>query len=574
MAAHLSNGLIVDGKFRILRFVAAGGMGHIYEGEVIQGGQRIGIETAPAELCRDAAAVARFNDEVRQATALGQPHIARVVDGGRLPDGGVYVIHGEPLRGQTLGDRLAQLGGRMTIARASHVGRQILEALVAAHPRGIIHRDLNLQNVFLTHQGTDPDWVRILDFGWIRVLTEDPGARAQAASHGAPQPNFMAPEVARRAGGDHRVDIYAVGCLLYRMVTGQLPFTGADVNALLFAVTSGRYVPPRAINQEVTPQFEQILQYGMALDQGHRYQTADHLMQTLAPLAQAVSAAPPPEPLIEVRPPSAQMPVAAAAAQPAPVAAAPVPAQAPGTPAAAVAKPPVTATPPAATPAPPKKAKKGGSKVVPILISLGIAGGVCGGLLLWNRSRYAGATTAPTPTEAKPTEEAKPEDKKPEDKKPEEKKPEEKPVAATPDAAPAATASPDAAATAAASPDAAPTAAASPDAGAVAAKPAATPDAGAVATKPADKPPDKPTEPAAKTATVTVEVTPADAKGLTVTLDGKPVEGGKATINQGAAKLVVKAPGYATVEKKLNVTADVSVPVTLKKAARKPKIEL
>ena len=513
----LPPGQVLDGKFRIVAMLAEGGLGHIYEAELPGSGKRVAVEVAPPDLGKNADSLGRFLQEVKAASGLNQEHIAIITDMGRSADGGPFLIASEAFRGQTLEARLASLGGRMPLGRAAHIARQILEALGPAHRAGLVHRGLGLRSIYLTHRGTDPDFVKVLDFGWHRVLGDDPNARQALAPLGVELPYFWAPEQARRQAIDGRADIFAVGAILYRLVTGQFPFQGADVATILGGVASGRYVPPRTVSPDVPPEVEQVLQYALALDPQYRYQTAEHLAQMLAPMAQPVAAPPPPEPQ-----------------------AAPPPPQVGGG----------TALPLDEDDLVPKRRGKG----LPLGVGVALAAGMFGILMAARPSRPKAATTEPAKVEDKKepakTEPAK-EEPKPvkEEPKKEEPKKEEPVAAATPDAATVAKAAP---------PDAAPV---------VEAK-AGPPDAGT--TTVAVKEPEKP-----KTVKLTVTISPPEAAAVArVTIDGKAVDGGSADVEAAGKpiKVEVRSTGYQTYSKKMDVPQDGALAIELKKAPPPPPI--
>jgi serine/threonine-protein kinase len=374
--SSLPPGQVLDGKFRIVVQIAEGGLGHIFEAEHLGSGKRVAVEVAPPDLGKNADSLGRFLQEVKAASGLNQEHISVITDMGRTPGGGPFLVASEPYRGQTLEARLAALGGRMPLSRAAHIVRQILEALGPAHRGGLIHRGLGLKSIFLTHRGTDPDFVKVLDFGWHRVLGDDAVARQALAPLGVEAPYFWSPEQARRTPLDHRSDIFAVGALLYRLVTGQVPFPGNDAATILAAIASGRYVPPRTVNPEVPPPLEQILQYALALDAQYRYQTAEHLAQMLAPMAQRIQAPPPPDP------------------QPAAGAPPPPPGMGGGG----------TAIEPDELP------RRGRGKALPLIVG-GVVAAVVFGILMGVRGRPRAATVEPPKsptTEEKPTKPDKP----------------------------------------------------------------------------------------------------------------------------------------------------------------------
>jgi serine/threonine-protein kinase len=284
-AATLSPGLVLDQKYRVLRHIADGGMGAIYEAEHLTVGRRVAVKVLHAEFARNAEIIARFQQEARAAGAIGHQHIVDVLDMGRFSDGQYFLVM-ELLEGKNLAERLTELGGRMPVDRAAHIMRQVLNALAATHQRGIVHRDLKPENIFLIARAGDPDFVKVLDFGISKVLTDDlPKMSTTGQVLGTPY--FMSPEQTRGAATDHRVDIYACGAILYQLVTGRLPFLAPNFNALMFEIAGGRYFPPRSLVPEIPAEVEQVIQYAMALEPQFRYQTADHMALAVAPFARA-----------------------------------------------------------------------------------------------------------------------------------------------------------------------------------------------------------------------------------------------------------------------------------------------
>ncbi len=548
MPGTLTAGDLLNGRYRVVRHSGDGGLGGIYEADA-GGGRRVSVEIAHPDMAIDPDALGRFYEEAR---VPGGPHVAQVLDAGRAGDGSPYLVL-EPLDGQTLAARLATLGGKMPAGRAAHIVKQVLEALGPLHRQGLVHRALAPEHIFLVELEGDPDYVKLLDFGFARLLGEDAAGRARTSILGYPLPHFLAPEQAQGRQPDHRADIYACGVLLYTMITGRLPYEGRDVPSLLQAAAAGRYQPPRAYASDLQPELEQAIGYAMALDPGHRYQSADHLMQTLAPLARpaAVAAGGRERTLL---PSSHETP------------------------------PPLAVQMDEITP-------KSPSKVVPIAVGAGLAVAVLG-VLLAVRSpvsptpqKDTGEVTAkPSDTTDTADRDEKPADTQPDTPReengekptvatttgtpstPTEEKPTTEPVAAaTPDAAPATTATTTTTTTAAATtttPDAAP-------ATTTAAATGGTPDAGTktTTTTTAAVEPTKP-----KPAILTFNVTPADA---TITVDGKPLTArpGKIALLPGGkpVKVSVSAPGYVAFEDQVSVKGDDTLDIQLKKQATATK---
>jgi len=268
----LPAGTQLDDKYRVVRHIKSGGMGAVYEVEHVGLGKHFAAKVLLRELLTRPKLVERFRREARAASATGHENIVEVTDLGETDDGVPFLIM-ELLRGRTLGGELKE--GRFECDRAVHIARQILAALDAAHARGIVHRDLKPENIFLIQRANDADFVKVLDFG-IAKLLDDSEDDLQLTETGqvVGTPSYMAPEQARGDRIDQRIDVYATGAMLYRMVTGQRPFAGANLNALLFAIAEGKPPSPRSLNPLVSAQLEEVITRSMSVDLARRYPTA------------------------------------------------------------------------------------------------------------------------------------------------------------------------------------------------------------------------------------------------------------------------------------------------------------
>jgi serine/threonine protein kinase len=276
----LPSGFRLDDKYVVIRHLSTGGMGAVYEVEHAPLGKRLAAKVLLPELARRPRLLERFRREARAASATGHENIVEVTDLGQTPQRAPFLVM-ELLQGRTLGAELKQ--GPISPERAVHIARQILSALAAAHSHGIVHRDLKPENIFLIKRGADGDFVKVLDFGIAKMLDEVDERELTQAGQVVGTPTYMAPEQARGDKTiDGRVDLYAVGAILYRMVTGHRPFSGDSFNALLFAIAQGNPVRPRQHNPNVSPLLESVILKAMAIDRGQRYQTAEELDEALA----------------------------------------------------------------------------------------------------------------------------------------------------------------------------------------------------------------------------------------------------------------------------------------------------
>ncbi|MBL0216917.1 MAG: serine/threonine protein kinase [Myxococcales bacterium] len=227
----MKEGDTVEGRYRIIRQLDQGGMGSVFLAEHVLIKRRVAIKVLKPELAEDADVIERFMNEARAAGTLGHPNIVESTDMGFTREGVPYIVF-EYLEGSLLTDEIYRVGG-MPVRRAVRIARQIASALNAAHHAGVIHRDLKTDNVFLTDKEEASDHVKVLDFGISRFLeAEDDRSGARSLVMGTPQ--FMAPEqITEPDKVDRRADIYALGVIIYEMITARRPFTNDDTDALI-----------------------------------------------------------------------------------------------------------------------------------------------------------------------------------------------------------------------------------------------------------------------------------------------------------------------------------------------------
>lgn len=220
------------GNYQVLAKIGQGSMGAVYLAQHPTIGKRVALKVIRPELTADEETLTRFFNEARAVTQIGHDNIVDVKDFGQTPDGDSFIVM-ELLEGTGLGE-LLRLEGALPPERAAHIAAQITDGLAAAHARGIIHRDLKPDNVFLVTRGSDRDYVKILDFGLAKLT--GPGALASNTREGTVigTPYYMAPEAAESASRvDSRADVYSLGCILFEMLTGQVPFSGEGLGQIL-----------------------------------------------------------------------------------------------------------------------------------------------------------------------------------------------------------------------------------------------------------------------------------------------------------------------------------------------------
>jgi serine/threonine-protein kinase len=273
-------GSVVNGKYRLVRLLGDGGMGSVYEAVHSVLGTRVAIKVLHPELARRTGLVERFLQEARVAAQIRSPHVVQVTDVDRTADGQAYIVmellEGEPLSGVL--DRQRKLA----TATACEYALQILQALEAAHALGVIHRDLKPENVFVTFAGGRPV-LKLIDFGIAKARRTDPQQRnLTVAGVVMGTAEYMAPEQARSADKvDARADLYAVGVMLYEMISGVRPVSGDDARVVALKVERGEVVPLVQVAPEVPREIAGPVHRAMAARPELRFATATEMRLAL-----------------------------------------------------------------------------------------------------------------------------------------------------------------------------------------------------------------------------------------------------------------------------------------------------
>ncbi len=266
----LKPGDVVEGRYRILSTLGEGGMGTVFLAEHALIKRRVAIKLLHAELATDDTVIERFMNEARAAGTLGHPNIVESTDMGFTHDHVPYIVF-EYLEGSLLTDEIYRVGG-LPVRRAVRIAQQMASALHAAHNAAIVHRDLKSDNVFLTDKDDALDHVKVLDFGISRFLHTEDAAVGRGTVMGTPE--YMAPEqITDPDHIDKRADIYALGVILYEMLTARRPFTAeADPRALMERIVTE--LPPPLMRPEVPLALvELIMTKLLAKSPAERYQS-------------------------------------------------------------------------------------------------------------------------------------------------------------------------------------------------------------------------------------------------------------------------------------------------------------
>ncbi|HZB43965.1 MAG TPA: protein kinase [Pyrinomonadaceae bacterium] len=274
------------GPYRVERLLGAGGMGEVYLADDARLGRRVALKLLPPQFTADADRARRFEQEARAASALNHPNIVTIYEIGRGDS--FHFIATEFVDGVTLRERMA--GAPLPMSEVLDVAAQVASALQAAHEAGIVHRDVKPENVMLRHDG----FVKVLDFGLAKLALR----RATAGSSRAPaQPSirtnpgvvlgtvaYMSPEQARGLEVDARTDIWSLGVVLYEMVSGRQPFTGATPTDVIISIAEREPAQLASHAPEVPGRLERIVRKALAKDRAGRYRTAQELLNDLKDL--------------------------------------------------------------------------------------------------------------------------------------------------------------------------------------------------------------------------------------------------------------------------------------------------
>ncbi len=279
-------GVTLSGRYLITRKVGQGGMGAVYEATHTLIGKRVAVKVLLEKYARREAIVQRLEQEARLASSCQNEHIIDITDFGTTEDGRTFVVM-EYLEGESLSECLAR-ETRLPEQRILRIVSQAASALAAAHAKGIVHRDVKPENLFLLRR-KDQDFVKVVDFGISKSLRASDEAEEQPRLTQTGMvlgtPLYMSPEQARGDDElDARVDIYALGVIMYESATGRVPFIGNNYLSVISQVLNEEPRPLRALRPELSEEFEAIVLRAMEKDRAERYASANELLADLTAL--------------------------------------------------------------------------------------------------------------------------------------------------------------------------------------------------------------------------------------------------------------------------------------------------
>ncbi|WP_460568342.1 Stk1 family PASTA domain-containing Ser/Thr kinase [Humibacter soli] len=263
-------GRLIDGRYQVRSRIARGGMATVYLATDLRLERRVAIKVMHGHLADDAQFKNRFVQEARSAARLAHPNVVSVFDQGQDADMAYLVM--EYLPGITLRDLLRDYG-RLTAEQTIDISDAVLSGLAAAHRAGIVHRDLKPENVLLADDGR----IKIGDFGLARAVTNSTGTGQALLGTIA----YLSPELVTRGVADARSDIYALGIMMFEMLTGEQPFKGEQPMQIAYQHANDAVPAPSSINAEVPKQLDDLVLWATAKDPADRPADASVMLERL-----------------------------------------------------------------------------------------------------------------------------------------------------------------------------------------------------------------------------------------------------------------------------------------------------
>lgn len=274
-------GRTIASRYEIHQRLGAGGMGSVYQAKQNPLDRWVALKLIRNDLARDPLATKRFHREMRAAVRIQHPNTVRVYDYGTAETGELFLVM-EYLDGSTLSSVLKD-NQKLEPARIDHIGLQVAKALAAAHTEGIVHRDLKPQNIVLLDHYGDHDFVKVLDFGLARFteqLSSDDSLSITGDGALLGTPHYMSPEQIAGEPVDHRADLYALGVLLFRMATGQEPFSAKTAAVILAKHLHEAPPVPSSVAKTPIPKWlDRLILLLLEKDPAKRIQSADEVIQ-------------------------------------------------------------------------------------------------------------------------------------------------------------------------------------------------------------------------------------------------------------------------------------------------------
>ncbi|MBD3297288.1 MAG: protein kinase, partial [candidate division Zixibacteria bacterium] len=255
--------------YRVLEKLGSGGMGEVFLAEDTKLDRKVALKFLPEHLALEGEVKARFLQEAKAAAAFTHPNVCSIHDV-QEHDGRMFIVM-EYVDGPTLRDKKDSL----SITQIVEIGAQIADGLAAAHQQGIVHRDIKSENIMLRKDGI----AQLTDFGLAKLKGVTSRLTKEGSTLGTT--GYMSPEQALGQDVDHRSDIFSLGVVLYELLTGEMPFTGAHEAAIMYEIVNVEAAPPSAVNPELDPELDRILLECLQKEPDERYQSAREVAKDL-----------------------------------------------------------------------------------------------------------------------------------------------------------------------------------------------------------------------------------------------------------------------------------------------------
>jgi serine/threonine-protein kinase len=284
------------GRYHLQRILGRGGMGYVYLAEQVTIHKQVAVKVLSTTYASNPEHKERFLREAKAASKVAHDNVIEVIDFGATPNGSVFIAM-ELLHGEELSELVAR-EAPLSWVRAKKIILQVCRAIHAAHEQDILHRDIKPENCFRIKRGANRDFIKVLDFGLAKAVGREAPQQAitqTGAVFGTAE--YMSPEQARAKSVDARSDVYAVGVMLYELMTGRVPFEAESFMEVLAAQISDPPRPPREVapQAEISPELEALILKALAKDPDERFGSMRRLAEAVAavPVASSVPAAVP-----------------------------------------------------------------------------------------------------------------------------------------------------------------------------------------------------------------------------------------------------------------------------------------
>ena len=268
-------GQVIADRYHIVKKLGEGGMGAVYLGEHVKMGRKSAIKVMAASMSQDPDAISRFNREAANASRISHVNVCQVYDFGETPEGLIYLAM-EFIEGKSLKDVIEEEGA-LNAVRAASILKQSAEALQAAHDLGIVHRDIKPDNIMVVKARDGSDVVKVVDFGIARAVGGDEsGQKVTKTGLVVGTPEYMSPEQLSGDKLDGRSDIYSLALVLYRMLTGELPFKADSAQEVMIKRLTDDPLPLEEARPDLSfpPKLQLVMNNALARMPAERYQSA------------------------------------------------------------------------------------------------------------------------------------------------------------------------------------------------------------------------------------------------------------------------------------------------------------